>query len=52
MRSLDRYGYHLDANISDNRIIEVLRGHGYTAEYSEYALTLTISGWRKENKDV
>ena len=52
MRSLDRYGYHLDANISDNRIIDALRDHGYTAEYSEYALTLTISGWRKENKDV
>lgn len=52
MKSLDQYGYHLDARLSDNRIIEALRSQGYTAEYSEHALTLTVSGWWEETKNV
>ena len=52
MKSLDRYGYHLDVRLSDNRIIEALRSQGYTAEYSEHALTLTVGGWWEEDKNV
>ena len=52
MKSLDQYGYHLDVRLSDNRIIEALRSQGYTAEYSEHALTLTVGGWGEEAKNV
>lgn len=52
MKSLDQYGYHLDVRLSDSRIIEVLRSQGYTAEYSEHALTLTVGGWWEEAKNV